>query len=816
MTSSVPFLSGLTIKNISIESITNQESEFLAYLIEHTNMTACEALTWDIDKPIDVPEVPISIGVGKEQLQDAEIKIHFMDGDVVYGTLISLDGSEKVIQYNSSMTKKVESINFEDCRYIFFMSELLYIGDGASNEYFPTEIVTCSHKQPYKIKFIDEDCRDGDSAHTSIDDVGIHIFKVVDKNYVARVFFPNDVIKDYDVGPQLGTLLKESDNITESDLEQGVEEQKKIRKKPLGEYLKDKGIVNDDDLERVLKKQKGDFDFPKVRLGELLIAEGLITEEELEEALGVQTTNRSRRLGDILIDIGATSQDAVHSALAKKLGLPFVKLKDFDINVEVLQFLSVDVAKKEQAMPLTICGKRLVIAIPDPTLSHIHQLLNFATNQAVELVVSTPQDIEWAINQYYGDNFDLNVHQIEADHSSAEEIKDHNTDLEQIANEKPIVRLVHNLLLESIKHEASDIHIRPVSNGVQVLFRIHGKLILIKSFGKNLLAAIVSRIKVIARMDIAQRRLPQDGRIQLSVEDEKIDMRVSTMPTVEGESVVIRILASAATLKPINEIGFNETDTSAFMELLHRGAGMILVTGPTGSGKSTTLYSALNILKSMNVNILTVEDPVEIRLDGLEQIQVLESIDLGFGRALRNILRHDPDVIMIGEIRDNETANIAMKAAQTGHLVLSTLHTNSAADTIVRLKEMSVEPYMIASSLLGIVAQRLISKNCDDCKIEEEISVPVRRLLGLGEDEKFYTGKGCDNCGNTGIVGRLPAYEFLQVTDSIQQNILTDASTLELKQTAASWGMQSIVECALKYARNGDTSIADVHRLFIS
>ncbi len=779
-------------------------------------MEACEEIEWTDDNVIDIPDVPISIGVGKEQLQNADIELHYTDGEVISGTLISLDGTNKVIQLISSVSQQNEFIDFENCRYVLFLSELLYIGEGDSNNDFPTEIVTCNQKQPYKVKFLDGDSLSGESAHTSIDNVGLHLFKVIDKNFVARVFIPNVVIEDYDVGQQLGALLKESDDISEKDLELGVEAQKSIRKKPLGEYLKDKGIVNEDELERVLAKQKQNFDFPKVRLGELLISEGLISEEELDEALNVQTTNRGRRLGDILIDIGATSQTAVHSALAKKLGLPFVKLKEFSVNIEVLQYLPVDIAKKENAMPLTKCGNRLVIAIPDPTLSHIYQLLSFATEQKVELVVSTPSDIEWAINQYYGDNFDLNVHQIEAEYFPAEEVKEYGNDLEKMANEKPIVRLVHNLLLESIKRAASDIHIRPVSNGVQVLFRIHGKLVPIKNFGKSLLPAIVSRIKVLARMDIAQRRLPQDGRIQMSTENEKVDMRVSTMPTVEGESVVVRLLASAATLKPVEELGFNEKDTSDFLELLHRGAGMLLVTGPTGSGKSTTLYSALNVLKNMNVNIITVEDPVEIRLDGLEQIQVMQSIDLDFGRALRNILRHDPDVIMIGEIRDHETANIALKAAQTGHLVLSTLHTNSAADTIIRLKEMNVEPYMIASSLLGVVAQRLISKNCENCKIEEDVTVPVRQLLGLGLDEKFYIGKGCDSCGNTGLSGRIPAYEFLQVTESLQQNILSNASTMELKQTAISWGMQSIVECALKYARKGDTSISDVHRIFVS
>ncbi len=551
-------------------------------------------------------------------------------------------------------------------------------------------------------------------------------------------------------------------------------------------------------------------------MGELLISEGLITAEELEEALGLQKTDRERRLGDILIDIGATTQEAVHSALASKLGLPFVRLKEFGIDLDVLEHIPVLIAKKEQAMPLMMSGKRLVVAVPDPTRSEVSKILGFVANRKIEIVISTPDDIDWAINEFYGNNLDVSVAQIESELLLNSNVIDNGDDLEKMANEKPIVRLVHNLIIESVQRGASDIHIRPLSNGVQVLYRIHGKLTLVKNFSKSLLSAIVSRIKVISRMDIAQRRLPQDGRVQMSFGDEKIDMRVSTMPTVEGESVVIRLLASAATLKPVEELGFNEKDTGDFLELLHRGAGMILVTGPTGSGKSTTLYSALNVLKQMNVNIITVEDPVEIRLDGLEQVQVMHEIGMDFGRALRNILRHDPDVIMIGEIRDEETANIAFKAAQTGHLVLSTLHTNSAADTIVRLREMNVEPYLIASSLLGVVAQRLIAKNCEHCRINEEVSSTVRQLMSLNSEESFYVGKGCDVCGKSGVSGRVPAYEFLQITEHIQHNILANSSTLELNQAAELAGMQSLVQCALGYARNGDTSIADVHRIFVS
>jgi type IV pilus assembly protein PilB len=400
--------------------------------------------------------------------------------------------------------------------------------------------------------------------------------------------------------------------------------------------------------------------------------------------------------------------------------------------------------------------------------------------------------------------------------SEISEISGLDDEMEKLANDRPIVKLVQKLLSESVIRNASDIHIRPHNKSVEVLFRIHGKLTHIGDYGKSLLPPIVARIKVMSRMDIAQRRVPQDGRIQVKINGEIKDMRVSVIPTVEGESVVIRLLASAATLKPLEELGFNEADTQAFDELLHRGAGLILVTGPTGSGKSTTLYSALNILREMNLNIITAEDPVEIRLDGLEQVQIHHDIGVDFSRVLRNVLRHDPDVIMVGEIRDEETAKIAVQAAQTGHLVLSTLHTNSAADTIVRLGEMEVEPYMIASGLLGVIAQRLVKLNCPDCRIDEGVSATVRQLLGVGVDEKFKVGDGCNTCDGTGVTGRMPAYEFMNISQSLQQAILQNAPTVELNRLAKSWGMKSLSDCALKYARDGETSLAEVHRIYMT
>lgn len=760
---------------------------------------------------IDVPALPFCIQGEPANLYNAKIELHMMDGEIAYGNVVTIDREESKVLYFSTEKNKDLDLKFSDIRFILFNADLKY-----QLEEHPlkskSEAVEPPHlPQPFDIKFVDGKSLSGDSALSIVNESGLHLFKVKVGNIATRMFMPAETLDKYSIGEQIGTLLQANNKVSEEGLQEGLKKQQEVRSRPIGEYLKEQGVVSDADLQRTLRQQK---EFPKVRLGELLIEQGLISESQLEEALHVQKDDRGRRLGDILIDIGATTEDGVHSALAQKLGVPFVQLREFDIDPEVLEMLPSDIARKHSAMPLMIVDQYLVIAIPDPTINEVVNELAFVVNRRIEVAVATPGDIRWAIDHFYGeevhDDSDVLAAQIMPDQSH-EQLDE---DMEKLANERPIVRLVQNLIAESVERGASDIHIRPHPKSVEVLFRIHGKLTHIRNFGKSLLPPIVSRIKVIAHMDVAQRRIPQDGRVQVSIKGEIKDMRVSSIPTVEGESVVIRLLASAASLKPIEELGFSDDDTEILEELLKRGSGMILVTGPTGSGKSTTLYSALNVLREMNLNILTVEDPVEIRLGGLEQVQVQNEIGMDFGRVLRNILRHDPDVIMVGEIRDEETAKIAVQAAQTGHLVLSTLHTNSAADTIVRLREMNVEPYMIASALLGVVAQRLIKWNCEYCLVEEEVSPAVRQLLGVSESEKFYVGEGCNSCGNTGVAGRVPAYEFLNVTSSVQQGILNNASTHELNELAQSWGMKNLSECALKYARNKETPLAEVHRIY--
>ena len=619
---------------------------------------------------MDVPPAPFCIQGEKSNLYGAGIEVHLINDDIDYGKLHSISNETKELNYVSSKNYREILIKFSEIRFVLFTAELQYQLNEHPLQEKSNALAKPELPQPFDISFSDSRKLSGDSAISVIGETSLHVFKVKLGNVANRMFIPLTSVQTYSIGEQIGTILQASNEVSETDLEKGLQKQQEDRGRPLGEYLKEQGVVSDADLQRTLKQQK---DWPKLRLGELLIEEGLITELQLNEALDLQKEDRSRRLGDILIDIGATTEDGVHSAMAHKLGIPFVHLKEFDIDPSVLDMIPADLARKHSAMPLMLVDQYLVIAVPDPTQADKGNELSFVANRSIELSVATPGDISWAIDHYYGDEIHDGEDMLDAQVLPEQDDDQINEDMEKLANERPIVRLVQNLISESVERGASDIHIRPLSKSVQVLFRIHGKLTHVRNFGKSLLPPIVSRIKVISHMDVAQRRLPQDGRVQMMIKDEVKDMRVSTIPTVEGESVVIRLLASAATLKPLDELGFTNDDTEVMGELLQRGSGMLLVTGPTGSGKSTTLYSALNVLREMNVNIITAEDPVEIRLDGLEQVQVQKEIGMDFGRVLRNILRHDPDVIMVGEIRDEETAKIAVQAAQTGHLVLSTL-----------------------------------------------------------------------------------------------------------------------------------------------
>jgi len=572
-------------------------------------------------------------------------------------------------------------------------------------------------------------------------------------------------------------------------------------------------ITSETDLLKVIHNNRPLSDH---HLGDILIEEGKLSQEQLHDALAWQEQHPGIHLGDILVDKGFCSREQVTSALANKLGIPYVKLGEYEIPPNVLRLVPADIAIQHNVLPLARRNNRLIIAMENPLDWEAMELLRFHTNHNIEAVITSSAEIGKVLDKYYLQHSDEAMQDIANDFEvlgSDDKTPEDLSVIQSIAKEaqkKPIVRLVNAMIMQGIQHRASDIHIRPAKDRINIYYRIDGKLQFSRTLSSALLPPLVSRIKITGRMDIAERRMPQDGHARVLNHGNIIDLRLSVIPTVNGESVVIRILDKQVGLKPMDELGLPPAETQHIRNMLRRSYGMILVTGPTGSGKSTTLYALLNEVRRRDPHIITVEDPVEYDMEGIEQIQIAPGLGYTFAESLRHILRHDPDVIMVGEIRDLETARIANKAALTGHLVMSSLHTNDAASSVTRLIDMGIEPYLVSSTLLGVMAQRLIRINCPNCIAEEKVEPEVRRALKLPEDEVFYKGKGCDDCNNTGYHGRSAVCELLQITPELSSHINAGANSQQVKQLALKQGMKTLTQNALALARQKKTSLEEV------
>ncbi len=563
------------------------------------------------------------------------------------------------------------------------------------------------------------------------------------------------------------------------------------------------------------------------KLGQLLINNNLITEEQLKNALDLQK-KEGGRLGSNLIKLGFLTEGKLVAFLSKQYGVPAINLSDYKIDSSVTKFMPQEVAYKYQILPVAKVGATLTIAMVDPSNVFAIDDVKFMTGYNVEPVVASESAIREAIAEYYGQSdslqtamdglkktdgelFDL----IEGIEGEEEDIDI--SELKQAVEEAPVVKLVNLMLSEAIGRGASDIHLEPYEKTFRVRYRIDGVLYDVMQPPLKLKAALSSRVKIMSELDIAERRLPQDGRIKLKLKNREVDLRVSTLPTLFGEKIVMRILDKSNLVLDLTKLGFEQKAMQEFEEAIHSPYGMVLVTGPTGSGKTTTLYSALSTINTVDVNIMTTEDPVEYNLLGINQVQVKEEIGLTFASALRSFLRQDPDIIMVGEIRDFETAEIAVKAALTGHLVLSTLHTNDAPSTISRLLNMGIEPFLVSASVLLILAQRLCRKICKDCREEEKVPIPAIVNLGFSEQEarslKCYKGKGCNTCNGTGYKGRVALYEVMSVRDEVKELILEGASAGEIKNTAVRLGMRTLRMSGIGKIKEGVTTIEEVLRV---
>ena len=556
------------------------------------------------------------------------------------------------------------------------------------------------------------------------------------------------------------------------------------------------------------------------RLGELLVRKGLITAKQLDDALQEQKIS-GNKLGTSLVKLGFMSEKHLVSFLSKHYGVPAIDLSEVEVDSEAVRLIPADVVYKYQILPIKRIGSNLRMAMADPSNILAIDDIKFLTSCNVEVFVSTESAIKMAIDKYYDPSSaiaDIMMGQM-GDEEKMELLEDAEevdiNELQQASEDAPVVRLVNMILNEAIKRKASDIHLEPYEKTFRVRLRLDGVLNDFMKPPMKMKNAIISRVKIMAKLNIAERRLPQDGRIKMKLgQQREMDFRVSVLPTLFGEKVVLRLLDKSNLQLDMTKLGFEENPLRDFKEAIHKPFGMVLVTGPTGSGKTTTLYSALAELNQITENISTAEDPVEFNLMGINQVQVHEEIGLNFASCLRSFLRQDPDIIMVGEVRDFETAEIAIKAALTGHLVLSTLHTNDAPSTINRLLNMGIEPFLVASSVNLIAAQRLARVICDSCKSPVQVSPQMLLNLGVPPDEIqgwiCYKGTGCPQCNNTGYKGRVALYEVMPVREEVRELILQGASASEIKKEGMRLGMKTLRQTALTKLKEGITTVEEV------
>ena len=553
----------------------------------------------------------------------------------------------------------------------------------------------------------------------------------------------------------------------------------------------------------------------KKRIGDILVEEGILTEEQLEEALKAAKAE-NKKIGEAITDLGFASEQDIAEALSSQLGFEYVNLSTVHIPDNVLSLINESVLRKHLMIPYAFVPNtinQVKVAMVDPMDMSAIDDFSIVTNLLVVPSVATTRDILIALDRYYGDTETIKAAQEYAREREDLAAKLAEGDLSsQDVQSSPVVQLVTSMVEQAARQRASDIHIEAKEDSVRVRFRIDGSLYEKFTYSIHLLPAIMARLKIIGGMDIAEKRKPQDGRFTILVDKREYDIRVSVLPTVYGEKCVMRLAQKKALTRNKSELGFSPSELKAFDDILKNPNGILLVTGPTGSGKSTTLYTALSELNKEDVNIVTVEDPVEANIDGINQVQVNVKAELTFASALRSILRQDPDIIMIGEIRDGETAQIAVQASITGHLVVSTLHTNSAAGSINRLINMGVEGYLLADSLVGIIAQRLVRRLCPYCKKPHLITDTERRIMGIRSDvnPEIYEPVGCERCDNTGYSGRIGIYEIMKITPPLKELISKNASVSELKQMGMREGMHTLRQSATMLVIKGITSVHEM------
>jgi type IV pilus assembly protein PilB len=632
---------------------------------------------------------------------------------------------------------------------------------------------------------------------------------------------------------KLGEILIDHNFITEDQLALGIEKQK-ISKKRLGEILTELGFVTEEKLDQALADQIERFmpeTVPPIptlikskKLGEILLNYGLITKEQLSKGIEEQKKT-NRRMGEVLTEMGFVTEEKLARALSAQLGIPYVDLNTVVVEPEAIDLLAERVSRKNLALPLSVDRKFVTVVLADPLdFEAIHDL-SFATNREIRPAIAPIKEIKAAIRRFYHLSHPLEkiLGEIKGGTIEVIPVKDSTDDaevMEEVARKvdsPPIIRLVNSVILHASRNRASDIHFEPREKDFRVRERVDGLLMEAFEFPKLVQGAVTSRLKIMARMDIAEKHIPQDGRIKVKVEGRDLDLRVSSLPSHYGEKITIRLLDSAALQLNLEDMGPSKKDLLRVRSIVEKPQGIVLITGPTGSGKTSTLYAMISHIRTEAINIVTLEDPIEYELKGVTQVGINEKTGMTFAYALRSVLRQDPDVIMVGEMRDSETANIAVEASLTGHLVLSTLHTNTAVAAITRLKNLGVPPYLIATSMNGVVAQRLVRRICERCKepyqpSSDELTKIRLRWKDTG-NLKFYRGKGCTACNHTGYKGRIGVFEVLKVDPAIREIIAKDSGEESILKASLDTGMRYMSDDGIEKVNQGVTTMAELLRV---
>lgn len=796
---------------------------------------------------------PASIKSGPESCL-----IYYLDGRKALGDLIRMSEDEASVVFLSSRSDVHEVIHLDQIKTIRMLRPLIMHRQMALLHERAEEVFHSADRQTFTVEFTDKETITGETVGYAETGKGLFLYLPKDDEQILRCFIPRQSMAKYQIGMHLGEMLIKEKLVQKDQVDEAVAHQRKLRQQLIGEYLSEQEIVSREQLEQAILHQEKR---PILKLGEALQELGLITKEQLNEALEKQQKNRKMPLGRILVEMGAVAENVLNGALAKKLGIPYVGIAKFNVDLNAVRLVSVEFARKYMLMPLYIHDTALVVAFEDPFNTKAVEEIRFLTDMKVIPVISSHDDIDRAIKKYYhaavSDKYatamaeEVVLRNGEYDfYNTATELKiddltsklsneDRVTELKLDAvteSDNTLVQTVNKIILDAFNDGVSDIHIETYAGrkSTRVRFRKDGVLADYVEIPANFREAIISRIKIMAQMDISNRRTPQDGKIDFQrFGSAKIELRVVTIPTTNNlEDVVMRVLAAAKPL-PIEKLGSAPDILDSLKRIVERPYGLILVCGPTGSGKTTTLHSLLGYINTPSRKIWTVEDPVEISQPGLRQVQVNNKSGLTFAHVIRSFLRADPDVIMIGEMRDQETTKIAIEASLTGHLVLSTLHTNTAPESVTRLLDLGMDPFNFADALIGVLAQRLLKALCKQCKQAyepdaQQIDALLAEFLegsSITRDEAvkdwqlhfakngvytLYKATGCPHCNNTGYSGRVGVHELMTVNPEIRHLIQTRAPLHELQQAALKAGMRTLRQDGILKVLLGETDMTQV------